>query len=307
MDRSVLLRALCALFFPLLFSCPALAAEKPTVLVSIPPQKYFVERLAGDAALCAVLVDKGGDPHTYEPTVSVMTQAAQAKLYFTIGLPFERQWLPRFQDLSPDMRVLVPAASRLSQPESSLLEGSSGAGHDEHPEHDGHDGHEHSEDPHIWLSPAVMAEVVPELRDALIAIVPEAEETIRQNGEVLLGEMAALEKTVKALFAALPEDKRAFLTFHHAWGYYAQNFGLREASVEYMGKEPGPRSMAAIIGLAREHGIRTIVVSPGTNRASAEAVANNIGGTLVEADLMAEDWPDNLLRLSKALAESLGR
>ncbi len=44
--------------------------EKPVVSVSILPQKYFLERLAGDLVEVNVMIPPGASPATYEPTVS---------------------------------------------------------------------------------------------------------------------------------------------------------------------------------------------------------------------------------------------
>lgn len=310
---SVPFRTLLFLFcLSLPYALPAAASpEKKTVLVSILPQKYFVERLAGEYVDCLVLVDRGGDPHTYEPTVTIMANASRAALYFTIGVPFEYQWMDRFTSLNPGLEVVTPAIVLQAQPETAHAEpphpgtepgGGHGRGRDS-----GHDEDAmHSHDPHIWLSPAAMREVVPGMRDALIRLLPAHTDRIAANAASLLRDMEALEQEVTAYFARLPENRRAFLTFHHAWGYYARNFGLSEYSVEYMGKEPGPRGMAELVAMAEKNGIRVIVVSPGTNRSSARALAANIGGVAIEADPLAGDWPDNIRRISRALANGLG-
>lgn len=317
---GISLYTLALLFFSLLLPGQGLAqgedggnaSEKPVVAVSILPQKYFVDRLAGDYVNCLVFVDRGGDPHTYEPTVSIMARAAKAAIYFTIGVPFESQWLDRFTDLNAGLRVVIPPITRQAQPDTVHPHEDAHAahGHDHaahaHDHAHGHDDAMHSDDPHIWLSPAAMREVVPSMRDALVALLPEHHDAITHNADALLADITHLEQEAAALFAPLPQDKRSFLTFHHAWGYYAQNFGLHEHSVEYMGKEPGPRGMAELVTLARDKSIRVIIVSPGTSGSSAKAVADNIHGAVIEADPLAEDWPGTIMRISRDLARELG-
>ena len=61
--RIVLLFLLCAGA-----THPAAAPERIQVLVSIAPQRFMVERIAGDAVETTVLLPPGAAPETYEPT-----------------------------------------------------------------------------------------------------------------------------------------------------------------------------------------------------------------------------------------------
>ena len=56
---------------------------KPLVAVSVLPQAYFVQRLAGDRMKVITLVGPGQNPHSYEPTPRQMAQLAKAKLWYT--------------------------------------------------------------------------------------------------------------------------------------------------------------------------------------------------------------------------------
>lgn len=294
--------------FAFLFAtaAPALGGSPLPVAVSIMPQKYFVERIAGDAVRVTVMIPQGGDPHSYEPTASLMAGVSKAALYFSIGLPFEEQWLPRFAAFAPQMRLVSPPAELLAQPHAEPVD-IPGLGREaRHSGHASEGGPEHHHaDPHIWLSPPAMATVTAIMRDALIEALPDKRREFTANAETLLADINTLEQRINALFASLPPKQRSFLTFHHAWGNYAAAFGLREASVEYQGKEPGPRGMAGLIKFARERNIKALVISSGTNRSSAEAIARNIGGVVVEADLTAENWPDNLWKISSSLAAAM--
>jgi zinc transport system substrate-binding protein len=49
-----------------------------------------------------------------------------------------------------------------------------------------------------------------------------------------------------------------------------------------------------LIRHAREEGIRTIFVQPQFSTRSAEIIAREIGGQVVVADPLAEDWAANL-------------
>jgi len=60
-------------------------ANKPVVMVSVQPQAYFVQKIAGDLVEVQAMVGTGDDPHTYEPTTEQMRSLTNAQLFFSIG------------------------------------------------------------------------------------------------------------------------------------------------------------------------------------------------------------------------------
>ncbi len=72
----------------------------------IDPVAYLAERIGGPLVDTSVLVGSGQDPHTYEPTPGQMSRLADARLYFSIGLPFEDSLLPRIRELSRNLTIV---------------------------------------------------------------------------------------------------------------------------------------------------------------------------------------------------------
>lgn len=310
---AVLALALClTMVTPVIAS----AADAPLqVSVSIPPQKYFVERIGGDLVRTTVMVPPGADPHTYEPKPSQLRGLSGSRIYFSIGAPFEDAWLARIVAAAgPSLSVvpmhkgvtLLPAAAPLHSDEAEHAEGKEH--HEDHHAHaDGH-GHDHgTTDPHVWLSPMLVRHMSLAIRDALAKADPAHAATYRANYDRFAADIDAMDKKFADLFAALPQDRRRFLVFHPSWNYFAHNYGLTELSIEVEGREPSPRQLRAIIDLARRERITTIFVQPQFSRRAAQTIATEIGARLVDADPLAEDWAANLERTAKALAQATGR
>lgn len=341
-------------------AAPATGAQtahtKPLqVIVSIAPQKYMLERIAGDAVAVAVLVKPGADPHSYEPTPTQMRACAEASLYFTIGVPFEEVWLPRIAGVAPNLAFAstIKGINRLSFADDGLLlanarltrdaaakaggsaegahknpaedhagahaakapvqeAGKNGAagpgdipGYAEHDGHDEHGDHEHGGvDPHVWLSPMLVRQMLPGIARELGKALPEKAAEFRAAAQTFGDELEALDQKLAEKFDAFPHQKRVFLTFHPSWRYYAHNYGLTELTIEVEGKEPGPRAMKTIIDTARAYGITTIFVEPQFPKAAAGAIATNIGAKVVEADPLAEDLPGIYTGMAEKLAAS---
>ena len=77
------------------------ASFRETVFVSILPQKFFLEQVAGDNLTINVMVLPGTGPATYEPKPSQMRQLAESRAYFDIGVPFENAWLDKIRGGKP--------------------------------------------------------------------------------------------------------------------------------------------------------------------------------------------------------------
>src|SRR5512133_3686573 len=87
----------------LLASCHLQKSNKEKVVfVSILPQKYFAEKIAGDLYQVEVMVPPGVGPETYSPTPKQMKKLGESDAYFAIGyLGFEEDLLSKLPSLNP--------------------------------------------------------------------------------------------------------------------------------------------------------------------------------------------------------------
>jgi zinc transport system substrate-binding protein len=169
MTRPIL-RIVLSFAFTIIVMPQAFANEKPLVFVTIVPQKYFVQQIGKDMVDVRVMVQPGADPHTYEPKPQQMVAISKAKLYFAIGIEFERANLSKMISTNPQIKVVhtdhgikkIPMAAYHHDEESEHHEKSELHKEDEHhhekvePANHG-DRHEHEGlDPHIWLSPLLV-------------------------------------------------------------------------------------------------------------------------------------------------------
>lgn len=273
------LRALCAPLTAVLLaaSCaPAAVPERPIVLVSVPPQAWLVNRLAGDLVDVRLMVPPGADPHVYEPTIEQMRAAARAALYVKVGHPdfaFERVWFERFHEENPRMRV---------------VDASRGVPRD-------------AGDPHLWTSVAALHAMAIHTAGALTEVLPGRDRELSANLVAVEAELDSLDRDVRRMLA--PCRGRAFLVFHPAWGYLAGAYGLTQVAIEHDGKTPAPADLARIIAGARAAGLKRVFVAPQTSMAAARVVADEIGGDVVTLDPLARDWPANLRKVAAAIRE----
>ncbi len=268
--------------------------EAIPAFVSIPPQAYLVERVGGTHVSVQVLVGPGQSPHTFEPTPKQMIALSESRIYFAVGLPFETRLLPRIRSSSED--IIIADASRGI--ERRPIAGA----------HTHHDGESHVlgdglPDPHVWLSPRLVKTMVSNMAEDLAAIEPRLEPAFRANADSLLADLDRLDLELREALA--PLAGRPLFVFHPAFGYFADAYGLVQIAVEIAGQAPSARELARLVEMARAEGVRVVFVQPQFSSRSAEAVAREIGGTVVPIDPLARNYLEGLSDMAKAVREAL--
>ena len=284
-----LLLLLCAVWG----SGSTLAGEPIPVFVSIPPQKYFVEKIGGSLVQVSVMVPPGANPHIYEPRPTQMTALAKTKIYFAIGVTFETVWLPKFAKLNPQMRIV--------HIDKGIDKMAMVAHHHEEEEVPGDKDSAKSAsleespgtlDPHVWVAPPEVRIIARNIQEALAEIDPSNSGIYQSNLETFLKEIDRLDKDLTEVFKGKKGLK--FMVYHPAWGYFARAYGLEQVPVEIEGKEPKPGQLKGLITQSKKDGIKVIFVQPQFSTKSAETIAKAIGGQVIAADNLREDWERNL-------------
>lgn len=297
-------------------STKSLATDKLPVFVSIVPQKYFVDQIGKDLVDVQVMVEPGASPATYEPKARQMVALAKSKLYFAVGVPFENVWLKRIAGANKHMRVvhtdegiqkIAMAAHHHPEEEGGHHDARGHEDHrDAHHEKDGLD-EDHYEniglDPHIWLSPSLVKIQGATVLKALQELDPAHSSLYDENYKVFVESIDKLDAELKQFFS----DKKGtqFMVFHPSWGYFAQEYGLKQVPIEVEGKDPKPAQLRELIEHAREDGIKVIFVQPQFSTKSAKLVAREIGGQVAFANPLALDWMDNLHEVAGKFEDAL--
>lgn len=281
----------------LVSAAPALAAGLG-VAVGVAPVAHFAKKVGGNLVSVTLLVPPGADAHTYEPKPSQMRALSASSVYLSTGLEFEAAWESRLRSANPKMLVarIDAGLKKLPMPE----------GH-EHHGHKAEAGHHHHDelDPHVWASPAEVRHMAAAIAQAFSKADPANAKAYAANLAAFQKEIDALDVQLKALFAEVPAGKRGFLVFHPAWGYFARDYGLTQIAIEFEGKEPTPKRLAAIVTEAKAKGASVIFVQPQMSQRTAGAIAAAVGARLVTADPLAEDWGANLLSVAKRFRQAM--
>lgn len=279
----------------ILGGCNNTPAEKQpasSVTVSIRPQKYLINKIAGDKFQVSVLVPEGSGPETYEPTARQMQEISGSSLCFITGLlDFEKTWFSEVSELYPELTVV-----NLSQGVNVI----SGDEHDHHG-HEAHEGHNHSGlDPHIWLSIRELKTQAAAVKDALVAIDAANKDYYTANFNRFIAYADSADSVITAKFKAAPQPV-VYMIYHPSLSYFARDYNLEQLPIELEGKEPGAAWMKELIDMAKTKNIRGVYYSPQLDKRSPQAIASQLGIEARQFNDLGEDIIGNLLKFTDEL------
>ena len=287
---------------PVLTGCGAPDADngRPIIFVSIPPQAYFADKLAGDRAAVHVLLPPGVDSHSYEPRPSQLQALANASLYVRTGADFENASWDRIRGANRGMTVVDGREGVALRHMTSEEAAGHSHGHDHGHAHDHGAG---DPDPHIWLDPRNMQRQVRQMSEALQEIDPDNAEIYAEREAEIAAELEALDEELRAILR--PVEGKTFWVYHPAWGYFADAYGLRQAAIQQEGKDPGVQSMERLVRRAQAEGVSVIFGERQFDTRRAKVVADEIGAEVAELDPLAENYPENLRAVATAIRDAV--
>ena len=274
----------------ILFACqPKQKEASNLVSVSILPQKYFVDQIAGNLLKVNVLVPPGSSPHNYEVLPSQMKDLAKSKVWLQIGLlTFEDAWKEKFAEINKNLDIVNCSKGIVPISGGDL-------------EEEGSD-HQHSGafDPHIWLSPAEVKIVAKNTLNALLAGFPEYASSFEVNYARFISKIDSLSTQIDQKLAQV--NNRNILIFHPALAYYARQFKLNQIPLELDGKEPSPKHMKDIVDMAREQNIHVIFIQKEFDTENALQLSREIGGEVMVIDPLDYNWEKQMLDITEKIA-----
>lgn len=274
----------------LLISCQGSGekAENDLIAVSILPQKYFVEQIAGNTLNINVMVPPGASPATYDPSPKAIAAISQAIAYFKIGpIGFEKAWDSKLKSINEDLKFFDLSEN------ISLI-------HSE----EGHSGH-HGADPHIWMSVNNVKQIAENTFNALKELKPGHLELYQTNYKLFLQKLDSLDLWIRNQLEN--SERKTFIIFHPALTYYAKDYGLNQISLEFEGKQPTPRHFQHIVELANEKGIQHVFIQKQFDTESALTLANQLGAEIVTIDPLDVNWEYQIKNITQKLKEALNK
>jgi len=260
--------------------------------VTIEPQRFFLEKLVGDAYNINVLVPPGTSPEAYDPTPLAMTNLGKSEMYFKVGnLGYEVAWARDLAKNNPDVKIVdCSKGLKMIFAEEKHEHEVNMAGH----------SHAGTADPHVWSSPKTVKQFVKNMYRALLFSQKDGVALYKSNHEALDKLIDDTDKKVEEILADAPS--RSFIIYHPALSYFAQEYNLKQYSIEDQGKSPSPAQMKKLTDLARRENIKVIFVQKEFDSKNAEILAREIGAKIYTINPLAYEWDKEIIRIAEILA-----
>ena len=255
------------------------ASDRIKVATTIAPLGDFVKAVGGEKVDVTVVVPPGAEPHTFEPTPSLMMDVAKADLYVMNGAGLEF-WMDKLLQANKEM-IVVDSSQGID-----LLQES-----------------EDEIDPHIWISLRNAAVQVNNICAGLIEVDSQNKDFYIKNRDAYLETLKALDVELNRTFAG--KKNKIFIVHHPAWTYFARDYDLSQVPLMENEKEPGPKYLGEVIDLARTNNITTIFVEPEYNPKAAEVMAREMNTSIVTLDPLAKNYLENMAYAGREIAKSL--
>lgn len=280
------------------YSGEKFSGDKMSIVVTIEPLAQFVEKIGGEMVEVEVLIPRGADPHTFEPKPRQLKKLAEAQLLIKVGsgLEFENVWIEKLLKSNKDLKVVNSSAgitliAMSNSMDRSLHKNNRNSRH-------GNRGHGKN-DPHIWLSPVNAIKMVENIYEGIAKADRANQPFYKTNKNRYIKELLALDGFIRDAVSAA--NIKRFMAYHPAWGYYANEYGLEQISVEVEGKEPSIKSIRNAVETAGKHNIRVIFTSPELSTTGPELIAREINGKTVLISPLEKEYIPNLYKFTEIL------
>jgi len=167
----------------------------------------LVKNVIGQSAEVSSLMGPGVDPHLYKPTQGDLNKITKADIIVYNGLHLEGKMQSILEKMASNKPVYA-VTSNLNKSELINV------------------GEEKLYDPHVWFDVNLWAKTIPGLVNFLSENMPSKAESFEKTGNAFAKELTDLDKWVEEMISEIPEENRALVTSHDAFGYFGKAYGL---------------------------------------------------------------------------------
>ncbi|WP_435166525.1 zinc ABC transporter substrate-binding protein [Falsirhodobacter sp. 1013] len=297
---------------------PALADVK--VVTDISPVQSLVAQVMGDTGTPDLILPPGSDPHHFQLKPSQAGAIQDSDLVIWLG-PEMTPWLSAALDARSGEELELLHIDGLTTRQYAEGEHE----HEHEHEHEAHDhGHEHNADhdhseegeehhhhegldPHAWLNPDNALVWLDAIAAKLSEMDPENAEAYAANAKAAGAEITSLDADLTTQLADL--HGRPFVTFHDAYGYFADHYDLSPAGAISPGDASSP-SAQRLAEIREKAGPATCIFpetqhDPKLARQMADDAGVQLGGALDPEGSQLSPGPQLYAQLMHGLADTL--
>ena len=281
----------------------SVVAELPVIAVTYSVIGDIVSQLVGDRANVKVVVPDGQDPHEFQPSAKDIEIVNNAALVVSNGLEFEEGLEEVLESITDSGGNIFMVGEHITV--RKIEDGG---------EHGGEVGNDHGDkhaggDPHLWLSPATLLEMLPALTSAL------SEATgadLSAEATILTKKLQDLDQEVELMINSLGECN--LVSGHDELGYFADQYGCKVIGAIIPSltttSEATAGELADLKKMIQQYKVPAIFTGLGTSQDVADQLASELGVKAVTLSTHyldgAANYQEFILKMVNQIAEALG-
>lgn len=252
-------------------------SDELSIVCTAFPQYDYIKNIIGSEENLTLLLDDGGDLHSYEPTAQDIISIGSADLFVYIG-GVSDEWVEgALQSANSKTLKTIAIMDLVDTYEEEYV---AGMQHEHsHSHNEAHSGDHKNEDEHIWLSLRNSAVITQALCDEICKVDPANAEKYKTNAQNYINKLNSLDKEYESVIESAKRDVLLFadrfpfryliedynLTYHAA---FAGCSSESEASFE---------TMAYLIDKTAELKLPVILTIEGSDGSLAKTVCDETG------------------------------
>ena len=259
---------------------PAAAQPRPIAVASFSILGDLLREVAGERMDLRVIAGPDVDAHNFQARPSHAEAMRSAQIVVRNGAGFDG-WFNRLLSSTNFRGVTVTATDGITLRRAAATP-----------------GHNHgSQDPHAWQDVRLAIAYVRNIEAGLIRADAAGEAHYRARANALATRLEALDGSVRAEIARVPEARRVIVTSHDAFAYFGAAYGVRFRAPQGVATnaEPSAQQVARLIRQIRTENITAVFIenmaNPATLRRLAEEAGVQIRGRLYADALSGADGP----------------
>jgi ABC-type Zn uptake system ZnuABC Zn-binding protein ZnuA len=254
-------------------SGPTPAPDALKVVTTTTVLADLVRQVGGTNVDVTSIVPKGGVVETFDPSPRDITAISSADLVVMNGLGLDDWLQPVIDSANPDVPV-IRLAEDLPGVEYVQEEGA-------------------GTNPHLWLDVEYARRYVERIAAALAAADPARAAAFAAGGSAYSELLDELDAWVRGRIDTIPEANRKLVSFHEAFPYFANAYGLEIVGsvVGVPGQDPSAGEVAALVDAIKRSGAKAVFAEAGFNPDLARSIAQE-AGVAVETNLYNDSLGD---------------
>ncbi len=247
-------------------------AELPVVAVTYSVIGDIVSQIVGNNATVNVVIPDGQDPHDFQPSAKDIETINNAALVVSNGLEFEEGLEEVLENIADSGGNIFMVGDHITVRKIE----DDDHGDDHHDDDNEGDHHHGGDDPHLWLSPMTMLEMLPALTTALSEAVNA---DLSAQATALTTKLKDLDSKVASIINGL--DECNLVSGHDEMGYFADRYGCKVIGAIIPSftttSEATAGELADLKRLVEQYKVRAIFTGLGTSTDTVNQLAKELG------------------------------